>query len=153
MSFIGSIPKEIPTVSIEAKWKANLEKVEFLKRFPGRLTTWEEASSRTIESVIHLRSRPHTRLLLFTDGSFAITPELSTEPQELTDVIREARGILEARHPSAYAEYDRLDQRDKEAGRLARMHNILAAIRNNLEQMPELKGHLRSLVRQWEQEP
>ena len=74
----------------------------------------------------------------------------TSEPQELTAGLLEARDLLEPTHPEAFAEYDRLDQIDNNAGRIARMENILGAIRNNLEQIPELKDHIRQLVHEWE---
>ena len=138
------------TVSVEAKWKANQEKVAFLKQFPGLLTSWIETIGQTIEDVKVFESKPNSAVLVFSDGSFAVVSLPAYEPQELTAGLREARGILEPKHPEAFAEYDRLDQIDKDAGRLARMENILGAIQNNLEQIPELKDRLRNLVHEWE---
>jgi hypothetical protein len=57
--------------------------------------------------------------------------------------------VLEPRHREAYAEYDRLARVDKEALRSARLENIIGAIHNNLELIPELKDRLRELVKQW----
>ena len=137
-------------MSVEAKWKANQEKVAFLKKFPGLLTSWNETIGHTIEDVKIFKSKPNRAVLVFSDGSFAVVSLPVSEPQELTAGLLEARAILETRHSEAFAEYDRLDKIDKDAGRLARMENILGAIHNNLEQIPELKDRLRNLVHEWE---
>ena len=61
----------------------------------------------------------------------------------------EAGGCLAGTHAQAYAEYDRLVQKDREALRAARLEKILGAIQNNLEQIPELKDRLKELVKEW----
>ena len=61
-----------------------------------------------------------------------------------------ARSRLEPTHAEAFQEYDRLTEVDQEAGRTARLENILNAIDNNLERIPELKAHIRKLVSQWD---
>ena len=137
-------------MSVESKWKANQEKVAFLKQFPGLLTSWHQTKGRTIEYVRIIDSKPNSAVLVFSDGSFAVVPFPAFEPQELTAGLLEARDIIEKTHPDAFAEYDRLDQIDKEAGRVARLENILGAIQNNLEQIPELKDRIQALVQEWE---
>jgi hypothetical protein len=88
-------------------------------------------------------------VLVFNDGSFTIAPQPAPEPSELKEGLSAARPALEPTHPQAYAEYDRLARIDREATRSARLENILGAIQNNLEQIPELKDRLRDLVKQW----
>ena len=53
-------------MSNEEKWKANLQKVSFLRTFPGWLSSWEQGIGSTIEH-IHtqfLNRHAHTVLLL-----------------------------------------------------------------------------------------
>jgi hypothetical protein len=137
-------------VSVQAKWKANQDKVSFLKQFPGLLTSWRQTIGHTILHVRVLKSKPQRAVLIFSDGSFAVVSSPASEPQELTAGLLEARDLIEPLHPKAFVEYDRLDQLDKNAGQRARMENILGAIRNNLEQIPDLKDHIKQLVDEWE---
>jgi hypothetical protein len=137
-------------MSVEAKWKANQDKVSYLKQFPGLLTSWSQTIGHTIQHVKVIKSKPQRAVLIFSDGSFVIVSLPTSEPQELTAGLLEARNLLEPQHPEAFAEYDRLDRVDYHAGRIARMENILGAIHNNLEQIPELKDRLRQLVHDWE---
>jgi len=136
-------------MAVEEKWKANMAKVEFMKRFPGLFVTWEQAKDKTIEAVVSLPSKPEVAVLVFTDGTFTIAPPLAPEPWQLTEGLRAARQVLEPMHRDAYAEYDRLAHIDKEALRSARLEKILGAIHNNLELIPELKDRLRELVNHW----
>ena len=133
----------------EEKWKANQAKVAFLKQFPGLIQCWEETLGQSIQSIIPLNSdSPHV-VLEFSDGSFAIAPPLETEPKFLREGIETARSALEPRHSEAYIQYDRLTEQDKEASQKARLENILGAIQNNLDQIPELKDRICSLVKKW----
>jgi len=133
----------------EEKWKANMEKVAFVKQFPGLAGSWEQIKGKTIESVTPLPSKPGYATLVFTDGSFIVAPPLDTQPKELGEGLNTARASLEPRHPEPYKEYDRLAQQDKDATRIARLEKIIGAIRNNLEQIPELKDRIRQLVKEW----
>lgn len=134
---------------VEEKWKANLEKVAFMKQFPGLLKAWEQTHGKTVESVTPLPSKATAAVLVFTDGSFTIAPPLSPEPWELAEGLASARATLEPRHRDAYSEYDRLVTKDAEALRAARMEKIVGAIQNNLEHIPELKDRIRQLVKSW----
>jgi diglucosylglycerate octanoyltransferase len=136
-------------MAVEDKWKANQAKVLFMKQFPGLFTTWEQALGKTLEAVTPLPSKPGAAVLVFQDGAFTVAPPPAPEPAELKEGLTTARRALEPKHPGAYAEYDRLAGIDKEATRSARLENILGAIHNNLEQIPELKDRLRELVKQW----
>ena len=134
---------------MEEKWKANMEKVAFMKQFPGLAFSWEQVAGKTIESVTPLPSRPGYATLVFTDGSFLVAPALNTQPGELGEGLTAARAALKAKHPDSYKEYDRLAKRDKDATRTAKADKILGAIQNNLEQIPELKDRIRHLVKEW----
>lgn len=136
-------------MAVEEKWKANQAKVAFMKRFPGLMTSWEQARGKTVEAVATLTSRAGAAVIIFTDGSFAVAPPLAPEPWDLSEGLKAGRRFLEPKHPEAYAEYDRLVRQDQEALRAARLEKILGAIRNNLEQIPELKDRLRQLVKEW----
>ena len=133
----------------EEKWKANQDKVAFLKQFPGLIQSWKKTLGKPIQSVIPLNSDSTYVVLEFSNGSFSIAPPLETEPKFLREGIETARSILEVRHPKAYSQYDRLAEQDKEASQSVRLENILGAIQNNLDQIPELKDRIRSLVKKW----
>ncbi len=132
----------------EAKWKANQEKVAFLKQFPGLLGSWDEATGRTVTSVTAIE-QSDAKVLMFDNGTFAIVSPPTPEPKQLRDGIEAAEARLRDLYPEAYREYEALAQRDREATRTARMENILGAIHNNLDDIPELKDRIRSLVKQW----
>ena len=132
----------------EAKWKANQEKVAFLKQFPGLLRSWDETAGRTVTSVTAIE-QSDGKVLMLDNGTFAIVSPLAPEPKELRDGIEAAEAHLRVLYPEAYQEYEALAQRDREATRTARLENILGAIHNNLDDIPELKDRIRSLVKQW----
>ncbi len=131
------------------KWKANMEKVAFMKAFPGLLRHWEALAGKTVEAVTPLKSKAGAAALICTDGSFVVLPPLTTEPYELGEALQAGRSYLEPKHPEAYLGYDQLLKKDKDAQRTARLENILGAIRNNMEQIPELKDRLKDLVKEW----
>jgi hypothetical protein len=136
-------------MATEEKWKANLEKVAFMKQFPGLLGSWETLKGRTIEAVIPLKGKQGAAAIICTDGTFTVAPPMATEPYELGETLTVGRSILEPKHGDAYREYDRLAKIDKDALREARLEKILGAIENNLEQIPELKARLKALVKEW----
>ena len=133
----------------DEKWKANMEKVAFMKAFPGLLRHWEALAGKTVEAVTPLKSKAGAAALICTDGSFVVLPPAAAEPYELGEALQAGRSYLETRHPEAYATYDQLLKKDKDAQRTARLENILGAIRNNMEQIPELKDRLKDLVKEW----
>jgi hypothetical protein len=133
----------------EDKWKANLEKVSFMKRFPGLIGNWESIAGKSIETVIMLKGKQGAAAIVFTDGTFTIAPPMAAEPYELGEALGAARPFLEPKHGEAYAEYDRLVKKDRDALKSARLEKILGAIQNNLEQIPELKDRLKALVKEW----
>ncbi|MDR4460000.1 MAG: hypothetical protein MRJ67_05715 [Nitrospirales bacterium] len=136
----------------ENKWKANLRKVAFLKSFPGWLSSWDQGIGATIEQVLPIPGHvPHTVLLL-SEGRFVVTPPVHDEPRMVTAGLAAARPHLESVHADAFTEYDHLTQLDQELGRMARLENILNAIDNNLDRIPELKSRIQNLVKQWDRE-
>ena len=139
-------------MSIEAKWKANQDKAAFLKAFPGLLASWEESIGQTVEHVVPFQSGDGTAIIVFSNATFAVAPPITLEPRDIKAGLSVGRATLESKLPQAFAEYDRLTALDQEAGRKARMGNILGAINNNLDQIPELKDQIRMLVQSWEQE-
>jgi len=136
-------------MAVEEKWKANLDKVAFIKRFPGLFGNWEALAGKTIKAVIPLRGKQGAAVLVCTDGAFTIVPPMAPEPYELGEALEVARVLLEPTHQAAYVEYDRLVKKDKDALKSARVEKILGAIQNNLEQHPELKDRLKELVKEW----
>lgn len=132
----------------EAKWKANQEKVAFLKQFPGLLRSWDEIAGHTVTSVTSIE-QSDAKVLMLDNGSFAIVPPLAPEPKQLRDGITAVATRLRALYPDAFREYEVLAQRDRDATRVARMENILGAIHNNLDDIPELKDRIRALMKKW----
>ncbi len=132
----------------EAKWKANQEKVAFLKQFPGLVRSWDEMAGRAVTSVTSIE-QSEAKVLMLDNGSFAIVPPLAPEPKQLRDGIAAVQTQIRSLYPDAYREYEKLAQRDREATRVARIENILGAIHNNLEDLPELQDRIRLLVKQW----
>ena len=134
----------------EDKWKANLRKVAFLRSFPGLLSSWEQGIGATIEQILPIPDyAPHTVLIL-SEGRFAVTPPVHEEPQMVTAGLLAARPHLESIHAPAFEEYDHLTRLDQEIGRTARLENILNAIDNNLDRIPELKSRIQELVKKWD---
>ena len=136
-------------MATEDKWKANLEKVAFMKRFPGLLGTWEALKGKTIEAVIPLKGKQGSAAIICSAGTFTVAPPMMTEPYELGETLTAGRPLLEPKHRTAYVEYDQLAKKDKDALRKARLEKIIGAIENNLEQIPELKERLKALVKEW----
>ncbi|MDF0644888.1 MAG: hypothetical protein P0111_12735 [Nitrospira sp.] len=136
-------------MAVEEKWKANLEKVVFMKRFPGLLANWTALEHKSVEAVIPLTCKQGAAAIIFHDGTFTIAPPMSAEPYELGETLQRARTYLARSHPDAYAEYDLLVKKDQDALKAARLEKIIGAIRNNLEQIPELKDRLKRLVEEW----
>ncbi|MDF0675320.1 MAG: hypothetical protein P0120_13420 [Nitrospira sp.] len=133
----------------EDKWKANMEKVAFTKRFPGLLLDWKSFEGKAIQAVIPLTGKPGAAVIVCSDATFTVVSALSPEPWTLGQALVDARAQLEPAHQAAYEEYDRLAKKDKETLRVARLEKILGAIHNNLEQIPELKERLKELVKDW----
>ena len=52
----------------EEKWKANLQKVAYLKTFPGWLSAWKQGIGSTIEEVISIPDQDAHTVLLLSQG-------------------------------------------------------------------------------------
>lgn len=122
-----------------------MEKVAFAKAFPGRLMTWESAVGKKVEQVVSVSGR-EAGLVVFEDGTFILIPSPDLEPADLIQALLAGRPFLERRHPAAFTELDRWIATDKEMQRMARLENIIGAIRNNLPQIPELKDRLKKFL-------
>lgn len=129
---------------VEKKWKINAEKVAFAKTFPGRLIDWTSAEGKKIERVV--AAGPSSVVVLFSDGTFVVTASPDLEPADLIAALLAARPFLESYHAKAYEALDQYIASDKETQRMARLENIMGAIRNNLPQIPELKEELRRFL-------
>ncbi len=132
-------------MSTDEVWKANREKVDFVKQFPGRLHTWDEAAGKKIEKVIALPGRSGS-MLIFQDRSFAVVSKLEPEPAELLAGLLAARSELESGNATFYQELDRFVQREKDLLRRARLEKILGAVTHNMPAIPELKEELLKLL-------
>lgn len=137
-------------MAVEDKWKANQEKVTFAKQFPGLTLDWRSCEGKSIQAVVPLSAKQGAAVIVFADGSFTIVPQLAPEAWEFGQALIDAREQLEPKHQAAYAEYDRLAKKDKDALKSARADKIIGAIENNLEQIPELKDRLKALVKEWQ---
>lgn len=118
------------------------DKQEFVRQFPGLITP-ADTTGKTVEQVAEVAA---VHLLLFTDGTFLVTPPPHGSVEELLALLLAARPVLEAAQPAAYAELDRLIEAEREAMRLARMEKVLGAVETNLPQIPELREELRRLL-------
>jgi len=137
-------------MATEEKWKANQEKVAFAKQFPGLTLEWSACKGKTVSAVVPLTGKDGAAVVVFSDGSYTVAPPLHPEAWEFGQALIDARRHLEPAHPAAYAEYDRLQQKDKDALRAARLEKIIGAIENNLRDIPELKDRLKALVKEWQ---
>lgn len=126
-------------------WKANREKVRFVKDFPGRVRSWDEAAGKTIQKALSLPGRPGA-MLLFEDGSYAAVPKLDPEPADMLAGLLAARLDLQAGREAAFRELDRLIERERDLLRRARLEKILGAVSNNMPAIPELKAELLKLL-------
>jgi diglucosylglycerate octanoyltransferase len=132
-------------MSTDQVWRANQEKVAFVKQFPGRIQAWNELAGKQIEKAIPLPHRS-SAILVCHDQSFVIVPRLDPDPAELLAGIVAARSDLESANAAAYQELDQLIQREKELLRRARLEKILGAVSNNMPAIPELKEELLKLL-------
>ncbi len=131
--------------SAERKWKMNAKKVAFAKTFPGRLPNWEAASGKTIDRVLKLE-KENMEMVLFSDATFVLTPDPDAKPALLIQALLQAKPFLEKYYAEAYLILDDLIASDKELQRMARLENIIGAIRNNLPEIPELKAELQRFL-------
>lgn len=138
------------SVAPAEKWEANREKVAFAAAFPGRLTEWTAAVGKTVEAVA-----PSDGMcaVVFTDGTFMLTPPPDPAPAAILSALAAARDRLEGRHREAFAALDRLIARDRDLTRAAKLERILGAIRHNAAEIPELKDAVQALLDHWNVPP
>ena len=65
-------------MAVEEKWKANFEKVAYMKQFPGLLGNWEALIGKTVEAVIPLKGKQGAAAIVFTDGTFTVADSRNT---------------------------------------------------------------------------
>lgn len=131
---------------IEKKWQVNREKVAWAKSFRGLLRSPADAVGLTLRKVVPLDKEPFS-ILLFDEGRILLTPApAEILPPEILEALERVRPDLEPFHGDFYRELDRLAGEDREMQRLARMENIVGAIRNNIRTIPELKDTLKGLL-------
>jgi diglucosylglycerate octanoyltransferase len=131
--------------NLEDKWKANRSKVSFARQFPGLLAAWSDLEGKQIRRVIPLEKHPGA-VLIMEDRTWAVVPNLDPDPAPLQEGIHRAKDVLEGTYRAAYEELERLTAVDRELTRKSRKENILGAIRNNLDQIPELKEEIQALL-------
>jgi hypothetical protein len=132
-------------MSADEVWKANREKVDFVRQFPGRLHTWDESAGKKIEKVIALPGRSGS-ILIFQDRSFVVVSKLDPEPADLLAGLLAARPELESVSPTFYQELDSFIRREKDLLHRARLEKILGAVTHNMRSIPELKEELLKLL-------
>ena len=132
-------------MSSDGVWKANQEKVAFVKQFPGRIHIWDEAQGKTIEKVIALPGRSGS-VIIFQDRSFMVVTLPDPEPADLLAGLLAARSDLEPRNGTFYQELDKFIAREKDLLRRARLEKILGAVTHNMPAIPELKEELLKLL-------
>lgn len=138
---------------VERKWQVNREKIEHARACPGLLLSLKESVGRTIEAVLPLivPGKPPFIILLFNGGTFFIASDTGdVQPPELLSAIEAVRGSRESFFPEFYQKLDSLSSEDREMQRLARLENILGAIRNNAPQIPELIDSVKILLSEME---
>ena len=150
--FFSSGFPEVSAVYVEKKWQVNREKVAWAKSFPGLLRAPSDAIGLTLRKVIPLEKEPYF-ILLFDEGRILLTPApAEILPPEILEALQRARTDIEPFHREFFRELDRLAGEDREMQRLARLENIVGAIRNNARTIPELKDTLRVLLSELEGE-
>jgi hypothetical protein len=132
-------------MSSDRVWKANQEKVAFVKQFPGRLHTWDDSLGKMIEKVIALPGRGGS-VLVFQDRSFMVVAAPDPEPADLLAGLLAVRSDLEPQNRTFYQALDDFIAREKDLLRRARLEKILGAVTHNLPAIPELKEELLKLL-------
>jgi hypothetical protein len=136
---------------IEKKWQSNQEKVAFANAFPGLKSDWEPLLGRKLLAAVEFKAHSEGVVLVFEEGAFTIASRPPETPQSQIAALEAARSEIEAFHAESYRKLDELSQRDREMTRLARMERILDAVKNNMEEIPELQSALREIVAQTEE--
>lgn len=131
--------------SLPEKWQANKTKVSFARRFPGLADDWNHFEGKRILTVIPLDKHPGA-VLIMEDMTWTVVPPIDADPAALQEGIHKAKSILGTKYDEAYKELERLTRHDRELTRMSRKENVLGAIRNNLDQIPELREEIKRLL-------
>ena len=136
---------------VEQKWKINREKNEHARTCPG-LVPPDQAAGKILREAISLTLPDQSRLtvLLFEDGLFSVMGEIPLQPSQILPVLDKVREKLEPLFPDFYQTLDKLAEEDRRIQVLARMENILGAIRNNASSNPELLVSIKALIEELE---
>ena len=132
-------------MQIDDKWRLNRKKNDFARSCPGLLNSLAEAKGKTVEKVIPLTKQGDS-VILFEGGFFLIGSFGPVMPPEILEGLNLLREFIEPVYPDFYRELDRMSAEDRELSRLAKLENILGAIRNNAKNLPELKDALRKAL-------
>ncbi len=130
---------------VAKKWKMNAKKVAFAKAFPGRVKDWNETKGKKVEEVIKLE-KIKIELVIFSDTTFIFVPNPDDNPALLIRSLLNAKPYLASHYKEAYGTLDQLIGLDKELQGMARLENIMGAIRNNYPEIPELKTELKKFL-------
>jgi len=133
------------SMQIDDKWRLNRKKNDFARSCPALLTSLSDAQGKTVERVIPLTKQGDS-VILFKGGFFLIGSFGPVMPPELLEGLNLLREFIEPVFPDFYRELDRMSIEDRELSRLAKLENILGAIRNNAKNLPELKDALRKAL-------
>jgi len=131
--------------TVSRKWKMSAKKVAFAKAFPGRLKNWDDVVGKKVKEVVFLE-KEKIALVIFSDTTFMFVPDLDEKPALLIRALLNVKSYLESHYKAAYETLDELIFADKELQRMARLENIMGAIRNNYPKIPELKTELRRFL-------
>jgi hypothetical protein len=132
-------------MQIDDKWRLNKKKNDFTKSCPGFLTALSEAEGKTVLKILPLTKKGES-IMLFEGGFFLIVGFGPVMPPELLEGLELLREFIQPVYPDFYREFDRLSAEDKELSHLAKLENILGAIRNNAKNLPELKEALKEAI-------
>ncbi|KGA92683.1 hypothetical protein LptCag_2724 [Leptospirillum ferriphilum] len=138
---------------VEQKWKINREKNEHARTCPG-LIPLDQAAGKMLRETLSLTlpDRSCLTILLFEDGLFSVVGEVPLQPSHILPVLDKVREKIELYFPDFYQTLDKLAEEDRRIQVLARMENILGAIRNNASSNPELLASIKALLTEIEAE-
>ncbi len=136
---------------VEQKWKINREKNEHARSCPGLIPP-DQAKGKILRETISLTLPDQSRLniLLFENGLFSVVGEISLQPSHILPVLENVREKIEHFYPDFYQKLDKLSEDDRRIQALARMENILGAIRNNASSNPALLESVKALLEELE---
>lgn len=136
---------------VEQKWKINREKNDHARTCPGFLPLDQIRGKKVLETVpLALPDQVRLTILVFEQGKFSVVEEKELQPAQMLPVLEAVRKDMEQHHPDFYRKLDRLSEEDRRMQVLARMENILGAIRNNVPQNPALLSSIKNLIAEME---